>query len=263
MSILALLMGLLISHFIPHVRAFRIYAWLIWPAAWTARFVQSDGPDWLPMLTLLLSAMIGGGLMAQLAEATLGPFGLLIVSILIVVYTLGPRDLDQDVEHALSAESSRWALQLPEDANGVQAAGAVLHAALARWFGVMFWFVLLGIPGALLYRAARVASRQRLGNEHQQRWFDQLLFVLNWPVLLLMTVAVALMTDFDRVLNVWRRFQDRWRIRLEWLDQLANALCTPDCDPQQGLHEGQDLAWRMLWVWLAVLSVLLLAGWVQ
>ena len=261
MTILALLVGLLICHFAPGLSAWRNYGWMTLTASMTIR--RSDQlPDWLPMLVLLLTALLGGIVATQLADGLANEFGVLLLGLLVIVYTVGPRDLDDDVEHALSSEIARDSLHLAADANGIQAAATVLHAALARWFGIVFWFVLLGIPGALIYRAARVADREPLGSVHEQAWFRHLLFVLNWPVLLLMTLAVALMTDLDRVRASWSAQARPWQLDARWLDQLAVTLCTPDCDAQQGLKEGQALAWRMLWIWLAVLSLLLLAGWI-
>ena len=261
MTILALLFGLLICHFAPTLAQWRSYQWLTLPA--TLAIKRSDTlPAWLPMLLLLLSMLIVGMLATQLADALADDFGLLLLGLIVIIYTLGPRDLDRDVEQAMSSERARESLRLATNANGIEAAATVLHAALARWFGIIFWFVLLGIPGALLYRAARVAERQHIGSAEQQLWFRQLLFVLNWPVLLLMTLAIALMTDLDRVWQRWSARSQRWQLDAGWLDQLAVTLCTPDCDAHQGLSEGQSLAWRMLWIWLALLSLLLLAGWI-
>ncbi|MEM7053821.1 MAG: hypothetical protein AAF446_04650 [Pseudomonadota bacterium] len=261
MTILALLIGLLIYHFTPSLSALRRYRWLTLPAAVIADR-SNAWPDWLPMMLMLFGTVLIGLLATVLADNLAGDFGVLLLSLLVIIYTLGPRDLDDDIEHAVSSDDARDSLRLGVDANGVQAAATVLHAALARWFGVMFWFVLLGVPGALLYRAARVAQRSRVGTGKQQAWFRHLLFILNWPVLLLMTLAVALMTDLDRVRTSWSAQTRPWQLNANWLDQLAVTLCTPDCDAQQGLNEGQALAWRMLWIWLAVLSILLMAGWI-
>jgi len=261
MSILSLLLGLAINHFAPAVSAFRRYQWLLFPSR-QAYSIQAV-PGWMPMLILLLFALVAGSLLAWLGYALAGAFGLLLVNVLIVVYCLGPRDLDRDVGQALESDTARWQLKLSPDANGIEAAGSVLQAALARWFGIVFWFALLGIPGALIYRGARVAYRCSRASEDQKAWFGQLLFVLNLPVLLLMTLAMALMTDFDQVRTNWSAQARPWLIDAAWLDRLANVVCTPDCDTQQGLNEGRDLAWRMMWVWLAILSLMLLAGWIR
>lgn len=260
MTILALLAGLLISHFATGLSGLRNYGWMTIPAThWLRR--SDSPPSWLPMLMVLVTALLAGLIATALADHLAGDFGLLLLGLIVIVYTLGPRDLDDDVERALDSEQARWSLRLHPDANGIEAAATVLHAALARWFGIIFWFALLGIPGALLYRAARVAERNTDWSDSQQVWFRQLLFILNWPVLILMTLAVALMTDLDRVRDRWSAQARPWQLDAAWLDHLAVALCTPDCDARQGLNEGQSLAWRMLWIWLAVLSLLLLAGW--
>ena len=79
--------------------------------------------------------------------------------------------------------------------------------AMRRWFGVLFWFLLLGPFGALLYRllvlsvagdAARALPQRTVGGART------LLAVLEWPVAQLMTLALALVGNFDSVLGAWR-----------------------------------------------------------
>ena len=93
-----------------------------------------------------------------LHEPLLGLVGLLF-SVLVLVYAWGPRDLDVDVEAIIDAHepaARREAIaRLWPDGETVAADGpalveAVFRNALRRWFGVLFWFLLLGPIGALL-----------------------------------------------------------------------------------------------------------------
>ena len=145
-------------------------------------------------------------------------FGLpaFLFAVLMLFYAWGPRDLDHDVDavvEAPDAESRRAAAMrlFPERSEPSLEAGALVEAvfrcALWRWFGVLFWFLLLGAVGALLYRlvalCAQGEARKRLPEGPAQA-ATVLLAVLDWPVAQLMTLAMALVGNFDSVLGAWK-----------------------------------------------------------
>lgn len=265
MKILALLAALWLCHLRPDLARLRRYDWLLA----LPRRLAGHGPDWLPAAGTAILALLAGAVLAGLAEALAGPFGLLLIGTAAVVYTLGPRDLDADIRSARDTgnparrQATLERMLIREHAGGPQAAGAVLHAALARWFGTVFWFALLGVAGCLLYRAVReVYHRGGLeGAAHQAA--GRLLAWLNWPVMLLLVGALALMTDYDRVRSTFAAREDRWELPPALLDDLARSLCDGESDLAEGLVDGRRLAWRVLLLWMAVLSALLLIGWIQ
>ncbi len=265
MKILSLLIGLWISHHSPNAVQFRKYAWLL---ALPAR-ASGGQRDWLPAALLALISLLAGGLIIWLAEAMAGLFGMLLVGVAGVFYTLGPAHLDRDIQRAsnpLEPELQQLALErllLHPESTAIQAAGASLHAALARWFGIVFWFAVLGLPGCLLYRAVRETHHDPRLQSAERAWIGRLLGWLNWPVVLLMVGAIALMTDYDRVRAAFRAREDRWQLPAALLDDMANILCDPGGDLAEGLGDGRKLAWRALGLWLAVLSLMLLAGWIH
>jgi AmpE protein len=156
-----------------------------------------------------------------------------------------------------------------------KAVEAVFREALERWFGTLFWFAVLGIYGAVLYR---LTDRMTVGDidmpEGQQMLFRRLRQVLEWPVAQLMTLALAIATDFDSVHKAWRKYHDEQghglfdgnngflyaaaqqvvlsghAARDGYADQLSGPL---SC-----LRQAMDLIWRVLGVWLTALALLLL-----
>ncbi|MDX1625162.1 MAG: hypothetical protein R3323_01500 [Wenzhouxiangellaceae bacterium] len=266
MKILALLaaFGLLIP--VARPQRFRDTRWL---AGLVRRAGGSDQPSWLPVLAILATALLVGALAVAVFEALLGRFGALLVGTATVFLTLGPRSLDDDVRHAAGDDdpeeraAALRALHLDRTAPRGAAAAAALHAALARWFGVIFWFVVLGVPGALLYRAVRIARHVDTLTDGQRARVRQLLAVLNWPVVALVTASVGLMTDLDRAAAAFRSRSDRWDMPAALLDDLAAGLCEGEGGLAEGLEDGRRLAGRVLALWLVVLSVLLLAGWLS
>jgi len=264
MKILALLIGLFIAHQQPGVAAWRAVDWM--PAA--ARLGTGKGYDWLPAVTLVALSLLIGGVLTALAVALAGDFGALLIGLAAILYTMGPRDLDRDLAAAVDERDlvrrevamERLIVQPADD--GIHASAAVLHAALARWFGVIFWFIVLGLPGALVYRGVREAFHRAELNLGERHVLGRCLAWLNWPVMLLLTGAIGLMSDFDRVRATFAARADRWQFPSALLDDLAAALGSGEVSLAEGLDHGRGLAWRALKLWLVVLSLLLLAGWI-
>jgi len=147
---------------------------------------------------------------------------------------------------------------------------------------VLFWFLLLGPAGALLYRlvalSAQGYSQQVLSPSlaSAAKWW---LGVLNWPVAHLMTFGLALAANFDGVLAAWRDWhaQGGWRLDTGFLGAAARAsvvceLAEEDAyaidGPAQApalleLRDAMSLVWRVMLLWLAVLAVFVVAGFVN
>lgn len=275
--------------------------WVRWLGArigdsglWHGRFAVSAA--------LLPPVLATGLLQLALDDAAFGLPGLLF-DIAVLFYVWGPRDLDADVEAVAGArdsigrrEAAAWLW--PRAAAPVIEGGALVEAvfrnALRRWFGVLLWFVLLGPAGALGYRlatlsvdgdaAGRFIAEARRGARHLLLW-------LEWPVAQLMTLALALIGNFDAVLNAWREAGGaslhpdrnflgaaaRASVRCELAEEAADAaaddvhesgISTPPpvsfaTDDLPELRDAMSLVWRSLLVWLAVLALLVIAGWVS
>lgn len=250
----------------------------------------------------LLPPVVALGLLQRgLDGAAFGLPGLLL-DIAVLFYAWGPRDLDADVDAIADARdrTSRreaaarlWPRGTPVLEGGALV-GAVFRNALRRWFGVLFWFLLLGPAGALGYRLAVLsvegdAAERFVADAH--RGARRLLAWLEWPVAQLMTLALALVGNFDTVLGAWRAgggatlrperdflgAAARASVRCELAEEAADAaedrvhehgitptptvlLATPDL-PE--LRDALSLAWRCLLVWLAVLALFVIAGWVS
>lgn len=274
MTVLVVLLGLVISHYLIGLKRFRDYRWL--PALMHRASKRWAGHDWLPCALILLIALVAGFGLNALIVLWLGWPGWFVFNLLVFVYCLGPRDLDRDV-HALrsagqadhdpelAARAAR-ALQLGPLPDGREAGAAVVHAAFSRWFGILFWFVILGPAGALTYRLTRVALRDPDLDQGQLAWLAHLRLVIDWPVLVLSVISAGLCGDLDRVNQARRAYAtDRPGFWL-WpslLDRVAEAIVDPQADMSCGLLQAHQMVWRMLVLWLVFMSLMLLAGWLS
>ncbi|MGY6554871.1 MAG: hypothetical protein ACXIUM_10155 [Wenzhouxiangella sp.] len=270
MTILVVLLGLALSHLFFPLARLRNFDLLLKPARWARR--RFPEPSWAVAVIVVLTAVGAGLALTAAAMALLGPWAWFLLALAVFVYTLGPRDLDRDVQALLIGGNeprylkARRIMRLRRDAGAPEAAAAVFRAADARWFGILFWFIVLGIPGALLYRLTRLSLHEPALQPAQAGYLRRLRQVLDWPVLVLMLCSAALVGDFDRMRQAWHRHRhesSRWRMEAEVLDEMAAAIVTPEDSFEQGVRSGHQLARRMLLVWLVVLSILLILGWLS
>lgn len=268
MTVLIILVGLLLSHHFSAVGRWRDFRWLLWPAGWLrSRFSQAP---WLLLTAVIVTAVVAAWLATVVAIFLLGGFGWALLALATLIYTLGPRDLDSDIElileqpdHADGRQAAR-ALELTPDASPQAGGAAVAHAARRRWFAVLFWFVLLGIPGALLYRLSQKAMQINGLSEDEADGLARLRWILEWPVLVLMTFSLGLVADLDRVVQAWKHYhRDRawWIVSPRLIDDVMGAVLVDETSFETGLRRGHQLVWRMLVLWLVIMSVMLIAGW--
>ena len=290
MTIISILIAFALCHFVRELRHLRRFEWV---TAFTKfgdeKFKKV--PGWsgpLGFLVIIGLPLFAAYVANYLLSSALGQLGEIILAIAVLVYTFGPRDLDIDVRKIITAtddEQQKEAMEallggpVPEDPNTCQnaAINAVFLKALKRWFGIIFWFAVLGIYGALLYRLAVWLNGENstLGDE-QKELFTRLCKIMEWPVAQLMTFSLAVATDFDSVFRAWKRYHDeRGHGLFEGNNEfmLTSARCIVKtghaendgyADQLQGrmatIKLSMDLVWRSLGVWATVLAILLLVN---
>lgn len=299
-TLVAVIVALVLGHVAqPLGAAVRQYGWYAQWVAWlNAQF--PEGGFWRGRFGLIVALApplaVAGLFQLALDAPYVGIVGLLF-GIAVLFYCWGPRDLDLDVDAVVDAPdpaSRREAAAKLWPPGGVVSleapalVGAVFDSARRRWFGVLFWFLLLGPFGAVLYRFTALAGEgetaARLPHDTAAgaRW---LLDLLDWPVAQLMTLAMALVGNFDTVFAAWKdnggagfdfgadflaaagRASVRSDLADEAQDYVEDGIATAGAlSVQMGelpeLRDAMGLVWRTLLLWLVVLALFVLAGWV-
>ena len=199
------------------------------------------------------------------------------------------KDGDADRARALLGE---WTGQ-PADEFTVREVARVsieqgLLAAHRHVFGVLVWFVVFGVAGAVFYRAAgRVADAwgQRRDEEFGPfgdfaarafRWIE-------WVPARLTALSFAIVGDFEDAVYCWRTQAGQWPDRTQGiiLASAAGALGvklgdpvhrhgTLEFRPELGVMEEADadylesavgLAWRAIVMWMLLIALATVASW--
>jgi len=290
MTIIAILLAFGLCHFVRELGRIRNSTWLtswvdfsngafgklpLWPGVTGFLVIAA-----VPLIILLL--------LNQLLMSALGTTGAFLLALAVLIYSFGPRDLDTDVADIVEAEDEaarRQALEqllrtpVPETTSITRemTVEAVFQEALRRWFGVIFWFAVLGILGAFLYRMVDwLAGEDHDLSAEQKDLFRRLRQIMDWPAAQLMTLSLAIATDFDSVFAAWKQYHDEQGHGLfegnnGFLLASARSIVLTGHAARDGyadqiegpmlcLQQAMDLAWRVLGVWLTVLALLLLIG---
>ncbi|HVJ61728.1 MAG TPA: cobalamin biosynthesis protein [Tahibacter sp.] len=256
---------------------------------------------WLSVLNQLgdgartLTALVVPVILCALVQYALGGwlFGLLsfVFAVCVLWYSWGPRDLSEDVDAVVKAPDGdrRVAAAQMLRVDGDEAplpfeapalVDAAFRSALQRWFGVLFWFLVLGPCGALLYRLTQLLAYSPalagLQGETGRGFAQKLATLLDWAPAHLMALALAIASDFDAVFQTWKTWHDRmgkgyFSLDLGFLSAIARASVDADViagdgyaedinDPLVELADARHLLVRVLIVWLAATGLLVLGG---
>lgn len=321
-TLIAAVVALVLGHLAPSLAAaVRRYGWFDSWLGWLGGRLSGEGSAWRGRWGIglaLLPPLLAVGLFQWALDAPLLGLAGLVFGVAMLFYTWGPRDLDVDVEAILDAPDGMsrrqaaallWASPEQISLDGGALVEAVFRNALRRWFGVLFWFLLLGPFGALLYRLTVLsvegpiegapdtvaATAGRPLPVETARGARTLLAILEWPVAQLMTLALALVGNFDSVMGAWRHAGGtsltldngflaaaaRASVRSELAEEAADyaddfsgnaravdgAVATPmvlaGVLDLPELRDAMSLVWRSLLVWLAALALFVIAGWVS
>ena len=298
MSLLALLFALVCERGLTHLLHLREGRWLdrYFDAADRALGGRTGVVVMLVALALVTLPVIPVAVVSRALEPHL--LGLLQFAfvVLVLLFSLGPRDLKDEVDDYVGAlerhdrdEALRRGKELLESSPTVHGLGAreaieeaIFVQANNRIFGVVFWFMVLGAAGAWAYRVSDMLRRRaafeaaRQGVPRMRGDLGSALGlvhgVLAWVPARLAALAYALAGSFEDAVGNWRVAVDRATTGL--LDRAEDLLARVgkgSLQPSLARVESDHLdvatargAWRIvsraLWIWVAAIAVLVLAG---
>jgi AmpE protein len=302
MTLLALLIGLLVERVATRLFHLRRLRWL--ESVIDLGFGQirrfASWPTVIPIVLLAMLLILPVFLILFSLQNALYGVANLLLSIVVLFFSLGPKDIGEDVDEycrAIEADdeerigiTSKLLLEadVPTDTRERirRVEEAVCIQANNRLFAVIFWFVLFGPYGALgawTYRVTDLIRRRAVFNATRQD-DDATQTVLRASVLLhgwlawiparLTALGYALAGSFDGALSAWRSQEERQPMSP---NEQSESLLARVGVGAMALHEREDeslsergvrgataangLVFRLLFIWAAVIAAMTLYGW--
>jgi AmpE protein len=191
MELLAIIIAFGLYHFVEKPTAMRSFNWLEKLRLYISQWLPEDNGNFI--LTVILPLFLLYVILVKVFAFSDDSLPAFLVDVLLVYYCLGPDTIDKMVNQ----HNTKNKLDLPANATAEQLINKLTDAALHRWFGVFFWFLVLGVYGALLYRG--ICYFSKVENQNVKTSATNTLKVMEFPVIILMTLSLALASDFDRI----------------------------------------------------------------
>ncbi len=279
MILICILFGIIFERASDTLENLRSFGWYERYSEWLMKTLPSlNEKPRLSIVVLLFPLLFIVIILQAWFEGSLYGLFELLFGLIIFAYCLGPKDINRQInryllarengdEDAAMAEATEI-MQKPApsdpDQQTVEVMRAVLHESNDRVFAVIFWFVILGPLGAVLYRLTTHTMRTT-EYEYLREAAKQLQAILAWAPAHLVAIGYALTGDYE---GAKHEFSNKVR-QNDLSDCNYHTLITAgqgaikDCsstDETACVRSARALVLRTLVVWLAAVAMLTLIG---
>lgn len=192
MKLLAIILAFGLFQYLPKPLFMNAFNWLNECRIWLKQWFEN--PYAQLAMVVAVPVFVVAVLMAQFFDFSDNSVGYLLIHVGLLYYCLGP----QTVLSMIKQSSPQQQDDMADDVTPEIRVGKITDAALHRWFGVFFWYVVLNVYGALIYRFLCHLSHTEKDSTVKAKLTD-LMRIIEYPVIVLMTVSLALASDFDRI----------------------------------------------------------------
>lgn len=284
MTLIIILIALALDFFLGRLEGVRNFNWFIslyyFLEKRLAQYRYWDGSlGLLFVLAVVLSAVLVVmcfiGQWSWIAES--------VFALLVLIYCLAPEDLDKRLDEYIDAvdndDASEVATLTEElvdetviddaDTNEVAIIKSAIVESHKRTFAVIFWFLILGAFGALLYRlVSELESELKEIRSGLSNSTNLLLNILEWPSSRLMILGLALAGHLVGALPGWGKsehlsFDVNNKVLMNsgiGALQYMPEINVPNRGKSYWIVELKALLNRTLIVWLAILGLMTLSG---
>ncbi len=287
MLLIAIILGLIAERFLGSMSELRRFGWFHRYSGFVKRGLSRqpylNGPA--SVVLLLAPLLVLTGLVDYYLSNLWFLFGLGF-AVMVLLFSFGPTDLEAEVEAFIDArergdeESAIWhAGELLGDdipTHSAQLTHRILDNILVeaneRLLAVVFWFVLLGPAGALLFRLTQqLVQEEGEGNDDFAEAAQRLHHLLAWVPARICALAYALAGSFVDAFSAWRSVIAPWHesSRKVLIASGLGALRYQSGEIEEGndaqniamVYETLSLARRAVLVFISILALFTLAGW--
>ena len=289
MSLLSVIFALIAESFISTLSELRrfdfIFRYVEWMRSKLPNFSFQNGS--VTLIIVVSGILFSVWLISAMLGNVLGLFGF-IFGIAILVFMIGPRDLDTDVQNINTAFENNdyeganfYASQLrgstiaePPMQLAQTVKEEIFVQANVRLLGVFFWFILLGPVGAVLFRFSSILKdNQKECNDDFAEASRELYEIIIWLPARICVLSYAVAGNFVDTMSYWNGVSDLWlRDSEEFIvvsgtgalryEQRADRELHEDGEPDAaGIKYALSLVKRAVIVWVVLLGLLTVTGW--
>ena len=281
MALISVILGLLLDRTFRHLHDLRDMAWFEVYTQTIQRFTNKiNSAVASPLQFILIIAppvLLIFTIQLQLNDFLFNLPGFAF-SIAVFIYCLGPACLSSDVGAYINARTAgdedealhyagsitgTSASSLP-DQQTIDVTRAILYVANERIFSTIFWFVLLGPFGAILYRLISELSKQEETNDLSS--FSSFIHsFMAWIPARMLAAGYALTGNFDSAYHSYKTRATNSDLAQSNYDTLVStglgAMHNTEIEDEiASVHAAQDLVMRAVIVWVGILAVMTLGG---
>jgi len=278
MALISIILSLLLDRMLRHLHDLRDLSWFEYYTGLLSNLIASKNA-WLKLVFVLLLPLLIILLLQLLLQGFLFGAPYFVFGIFMLMYCLGPACLSSDIEAYLDARSlgdddealhyagaltERAASTVPDQQTS-DVTRAILHVANERIFSVLFWFVVLGPIGAVIYRmVTNISKRDEVDSLVKAAQLIQ--GIITWIPAHMLAAGYALTGHFDGAFRAYQSRPKESDLSLTNYDVLVTtglgALRGQEVtDEISSIKAARDLVIRSIMVWIAVLALLTMGGW--
>jgi len=277
MALISIILGLFLDRTFRQLHDLRDMTWFEYYSHGLLRLTGKLMPPLQFILILSLPTIVLLGIQIVLNDFIFDLPGL-VFGVIIFIYCLGPACLSTDVEAYIQARTlgdEDEALHYAGTITGSAASAspdqqisdvtrAILNVANERIFATIFWFVITGAFGCMLYRLISELSKQ-IEHEELAEFSEFIHAIMAWAPARMLAAGYALTGNFDGAFHAYKdraHTPDVSAANKEILTATGlGAMRNLDMETElAGIYAAQALVMRAVIVWIGILAVMTLGG---
>jgi AmpE protein len=277
MALISIILGLFLDRTFRHLHDLRDMTWFEFYAQSIQRFTGKRVPPLQFIVILALPVLLLLSIQILLHNFLFNIPGF-IFGITVFIYCLGPACLSTDIEAYIHArtlgdddEALHYAGTITDSAASTSpdqqtsdVTRAILYIANERIFSTIFWFVIFGPFGCMLYRLISELSKQ-IEYDDLAEFSEFIHSIMAWVPARMLAAGYALTGNFDGAYHAYKdraHTSDLSQSNKEVLVSTGlGAMRNLETKTElAGIYASQALVMRAVIVWIGMLAVMTLGG---
>ncbi len=277
MALISIILGLFLDRTFRHLHDLRDMTWFEFYVQSIQRFTGKRMPPLQFILVLAIPIFLLLSIQILLNDFLFNVPGF-IFGVIIFIYCLGPACLSTDIEAYIQArtlgdddEALHYAGTITDtaassspDQQTSDVTRAILNVANERIFATIFWFVLLGPFGAMLYRLISELSKQ-IESDELAEFSEFIHAIMAWLPARMLAAGYALSGNFDGAYHSYKDKASTSDISQGNKEILVatglGAIHNHEIENElASVYAAQALVMRAVIVWVGILAIMTLGG---